>query len=97
MVSEPVKVWVAAEAIEAWSALCTALGTTPTPCTSKPLVWQTETAGARERAVAACSTCPLLGPCGTYAAAAGEAYGIWAGVDRTPRPATRNDDTEGES
>lgn len=36
----------------------------------------------RERAVELCQDCPLLDPCGAYAVAAGETWGVWGGLDR---------------
>lgn len=45
---------------------------------------------AEERAIAAelCDGCPVWDACD--AAGAGESFGVWAGVDRTPKPkATR--------
>jgi putative DNA primase/helicase len=41
---------------------------------------------ARRVAAMLCAGCPVFDPCGAAAAARGEPFGVWAGVDRTRKP-----------
>lgn len=47
-------------------------------------LWVSDQRAERETAAAWCSGCPLLDVCA--AAGAAEVFGVWGGVDRTPRP-----------
>lgn len=51
-------------------------------------VWLSEKADVRELAVQWCAGCPVLQLCDQAADAGDERFGVWAGVDRTPRPRT---------
>lgn len=52
--------------------------------------WTDDDRAVRAEAAAACGHCSLLEPCGTYAQAAGEPFGVWAAVDRSePSPRHR--------
>lgn len=71
-------------ALPAWRRLQAALlvATVP-PCAVDPDTWTEATDVAA--AVDGCSVCPALGPCGEYADAADERFGVWAGWDRSKR------------
>src|SRR5688572_15917181 len=56
--------------------------------------WTSEHHEHRELAVRWCSGCPVLEPCCEAAEARGERWGVWAGVDRTPRPYKINSDQD---
>jgi transcription factor WhiB len=55
------------------------------PCVADPRAWYAEDPETMAEAVRRCQDCPLLTPCGAYADAANEHWGVWAGV---PRAAT---------
>jgi hypothetical protein len=48
-------------------------------------LWTSEHRGERAEAALLCLGCPALDPCGTAAEARHERWGVWAGVDRSPR------------
>ncbi|MGN6243725.1 MAG: WhiB family transcriptional regulator [Motilibacteraceae bacterium] len=66
-----------------WHALADALDEVATPCQGEDReLWF---AGKpKDRAIAAdrCFDCTVLAACHEYAEAAGERWGVWAGVDR---------------
>ena len=71
----------------AWAALADALDREPpAPCTGRA-EWTNESASDRLYAAGHCARCPVLAACSTYAEAANERHGVWAGVDRTAAPA----------
>jgi hypothetical protein len=47
--------------------------------------WVSDDDEDREYAAAHCSRCPLIPECAAAADETGEMFGVWAGVDRTPR------------
>ena len=49
-------------------------------------MWISDDAKDREQAAAWCVGCPVLAQCGAAAEAENERHGVWAGVDRTPKP-----------
>jgi len=55
----------------------------PTPCRADPEPFTADDARERTRAAAMCGSCPLRDLCRSYAAEAGEAWGVWGGVDRS--------------
>ena len=69
----------------AWWRLVQVVTDQPPPCARHPEMWFSVDADATEAAVRACTGCHAIDLCGTYAAAAGERHGVWAGVDRTRR------------
>ena len=74
---------LSAEATEAWMALTFALERHPNvvPCEQSGELWFGDTT---QRLLAAdlCGLCPVRAACGTYADAARESDGVWAGRDR---------------
>jgi hypothetical protein len=58
--------------------------------------WSSELEKERRLTVRWCAGCPVLEPCGDAAAAVGERWGVWGGVDRTPRQYKINKDTPGQ-
>lgn len=48
--------------------------------------WTDDDRDVRAEAAAACQHCPVTALCGTYAHAADERFGVWAGRDRTTSP-----------
>ena len=80
-------------AMPAWIDLCNVLdrmrdnGRVPV-CTQRPDDWADDAkVRARSDAAEACTHCPALAACEAYATAAGERHHVWAGVDRSLRPA----------
>lgn len=62
-----------------------------TPCQTEPgrSYWLSESRDERELAAGWCEGCPVLDLCGEAADIRSEAFGVWAGTDRSPRPAGR--------
>jgi Transcription factor WhiB len=56
------------------------------PCAGHADQWTSDNRRQRANAARACQSCPLLTPCGQYADAIKARHGVWAGIDRTPRP-----------
>lgn len=75
----------------AWAALGEAIGAARNlvPCAESD-DWTSEAAQIRSKAAERCGGCPALWECRSYADAAGEPFGVWAGIDRTPSRAARN-------
>lgn len=83
---------VPTSALPAWEALNRALAGYQPPCASSPDKWFTTSEDDIRRAAARCRRCQVLGACGTYATAAREPAGVWAGVNRERRqPTVRNE------
>ncbi|WP_425607102.1 WhiB family transcriptional regulator [Ornithinimicrobium faecis] len=55
-----------------------------TPCRGLN-AWTSEDAAERAVAARACQGCEVLALCGAAAGSTRERYGVYAGVDRTPR------------
>jgi hypothetical protein len=55
----------------------------PTPCTADPAAFHANRRKTRIEAATACTWCPLAVQCGRYALDAGQAWGVWGGVDLT--------------
>ncbi len=72
-------------AVQQWLALREALLSGSTPCADDPELWHSRAADDIAAASAACHTCHALQQCDSYATAAAEAAGVWAGRDREPR------------
>jgi hypothetical protein len=49
-------------------------------------LWLSEEPADRREAARRCHGCVVFEPCGTAAEARQEAFGVWAGVDRTKAP-----------
>lgn len=49
-------------------------------------LWLSEDAAERALAATWCAGCPVLAECRDAAAANGERFGVWGGVDRTRKP-----------
>lgn len=62
-----------------------------TPCQREPEAWFAEHRAQQADAAEACGWCPLLEPCRTYADVTEQMHGVWGGVPRLARPATRED------
>ncbi|HEX8509731.1 MAG TPA: WhiB family transcriptional regulator [Propionibacteriaceae bacterium] len=81
---------VAAEAQEALTlALVTMASRGQRPRCGDPVtgeMWLSDISEERSTAAGWCAGCPVLVECGQAAAATGEAFGVWGGVDRTPKP-----------
>ena len=59
-----------------------------TPCQTNPEAWFAEHRAQQAAAAEACTYCPLLEPCRTYADATDQVlHGVWGGVPRPVRPA----------
>lgn len=56
------------------------------PCWRDPEQWFHDSRGERARAAEECATCPVLEPCDDAANETREKWGVWAGVDHTPKP-----------
>jgi hypothetical protein len=56
--------------------------------------WTSEREKERRLAVRWCAGCPVSIECGDAAVAVGERWGVWSGVDRTPRPYKINSDQD---
>ena len=67
-----------------WEALTLALVDTLTPCRGSD-AWTSDDAEDRAVAVRACQSCELLDLCRAAADSTRERFGVWAGVDRSPR------------
>lgn len=65
-----------------WEAFALALDEHRTPCAGSE-TWTAEDAAARAAAVIGCRACPLTDLCHAAAESTGEAFGVWAGIDRT--------------
>ncbi|SDS21639.1 Transcription factor WhiB [Friedmanniella luteola] len=48
--------------------------------------WTSDNNQERKHAAAWCAGCPVLNLCSAAADETSERFGVWAGVDRTPRP-----------
>jgi Transcription factor WhiB len=48
-------------------------------------LWLSDSEADRAEAARLCIGCPVLAECGAAAAAHGEKFGVWGGVDRSPR------------
>src|SRR5690606_25263879 len=77
-------------ATPAWEAFRTGLRDltdegSATPCGDprQSHLWTAEDAQARSLAVEGCRPCPLLTECHNAAQSTREAFGVWAGIDRT--------------
>jgi hypothetical protein len=86
---------IRSEAFPAWLSLAHALarmsddGRRPV-CESHPEDWGNDApAATRREAAEACSWCSAVGPCGRFADANRERFGVWAEVDRAARPKTK--------
>lgn len=55
----------------------------PPPCRMVPQPFTSDRCAERRRAAELCAWCPLAALCWSYAAEAGEVWGVWGGVDRT--------------
>lgn len=75
----PADFWLPSAAVSQWQALSAALADHVTPCQAEPAVWSGDDRRTWERAARACRSCPALGPCSAYAAAAGESGAVWGG------------------
>lgn len=68
------------------------------PCTDDPAPWMDDvTPEVRQVAVEACQRRPALDACEAYAVTAGERWGVWGDIDRTPLNLTRNRPRAGRS
>lgn len=67
-----------------WEALTEALLDTLTPCRGSD-AWTSDDAEDRAVAARACQSCALLDLCGAAADSTRERFGVWAGIDRSPR------------
>ena len=54
-------------------------------------MWLSESAAERAEAAKLCRGCPVILECGQAATARKERWGVWAGVDRSPRAKRRAD------
>ena len=61
----------------------------PPPCAADPDRWLGDDPAGRATAAAECAGCLAFAACGAYAEVAGEAWGTWAGVDRSARTAKK--------
>lgn len=61
-------------------------GRRPT-CSTDPERWISDDRAERGAAARECAGCPVIEPCA--ASGADEPFGIWGGIDRTPRPGRR--------
>jgi len=52
-------------------------------------LWCSDDADDRAQAASWCNGCPVLAECAAAANEQGERFGVWAGRDRTPPPASR--------
>lgn len=69
----------------AWITLVDTAEHLTTPCrVSDPDLWHGDSHQDRTAAADLCARCPLIAPCRTYAALAGETSGVWGGHDFTP-------------
>lgn len=80
-------------ALPAWDALTRALIDYAPPCTASPERWFSTIEDDVRCAAAHCRRCQVLAACGTYASAAQESAGVWAGIDRE-RPQAKPTETE---
>lgn len=76
--------WIPADARTTWRDLASLLTDQTTPCQADPEPWFAHDPSTRAVAARACQSCParVFTACGTYAVAAREPWGVWAGVDR---------------
>ena len=58
------------------------------PCAGRA-EWISEDVDERAEAARACRPCPVTALCAAAADEHREKFGVWAGVDRTPRPRRR--------
>lgn len=79
---------VQSDALELWLDLGRALVDVLTPCQRDRAAFTSDDPGERAKAAEACSTCPVLARCRTYAEAQGESWGVWGGIDRSDRRAS---------
>lgn len=78
-------------AADAWQDLAAAVrhASSKVPCTGPRSPWWTsEDPEERTAAAFRCTGCPAIGLCRRYADIARERHHVWAGEDRTRRPAT---------
>jgi hypothetical protein len=61
---------------------------TPPPCAGSD-GWTSEDRDERALAARCCAGCPLFDPCRVLADELKVTFGVWAGVDRGPRPYSR--------
>lgn len=66
----------------AWERLGRALLDYAPPCAADPDRWWSTDADDLEASIHECRRCHVLKPCGQYADAAAEPFGVWAAVDR---------------
>ncbi len=57
-----------------------------TPCADDADLWHSRSQSDIEAASDACHACHAFTACHSYATAANEVVGVWAGVDRERRP-----------
>lgn len=78
---------VPASALVEWVALVEAIaGLEVEPaCADEPERWWSKLPTDLEWAQQVCARCPVLGPCRSYAAAAGERDGVWGGLTSAER------------
>jgi hypothetical protein len=50
--------------------------------------WTSEAQAERDLAASWCTGCPVLDHCAATATTAGERFGVWGGIDRTPAKPT---------
>lgn len=80
---------LSADAARLHAELNEAVERTGAPCRGRT-DWTDDDRDVRAEAAVACQRCAVLARCADYVAAAGEDFGVWAGVDRTPSAATHH-------
>ncbi len=99
----PAAMVVRPEAVAAWWSLGAVLDNLAdagcsTPCSTDPDPFTSDDAAERREAAAACTACPALMACWTFADRQAETWGVWGGTDRAPRATgPRDTSTEKES
>jgi hypothetical protein len=84
--SWPRTLLVPADAARQWQTLREALlAVRGTPCAAAPDVWNSRNQSDIKAASDACHPCPAFTACDSYATAANEATGVWAGRDRAAK------------
>lgn len=73
-------------AVSQWRALREALAVREPPCSFDPELWHSRAADDIAAASDACRYCHAFTACDSYATAANERSGVWAGHDRSRRP-----------
>jgi hypothetical protein len=56
------------------------------PCADRSGAWTSEDHTERKWAARHCAGCPIITLCADLAGELKPRFGVWAGVDRTPRP-----------